>query len=431
MINHNIPNRKKTPANQKFGKLIIDKPEHSVLQNGMNMYLIESGPEDVTRIDIVVGAGSAFQHKSLCAAFTSDLLKEGTNKLSSQQIAEKLDFHGAYLSSSISKDKAAITLFSLTKHLSKLLPMLKSLVTDASFPESEFSVQRDRKKQEFLINSEKARNIANREFNKLMFGESTAYGKTAVLNDFELIENNDLKIFHQNFYQPKNSFLIVSGKPDNEAKKLISKLFGEEWHNNSFIINKPLNITTEQFGQEKTIKKEQFLQSAIRLGKNTINKFDVDYSKLQITNTVLGGYFGSRLMSNLREDKGMTYGVNSFISSFIHGSYFAIATEVNIKQTSAALEEIRKEIRILQDETISANELDLVKNYIYGNFIKNFDGPFSVAEMFMAINSFGLNFDYYQESLKKLMDVSAEDIMETAQKHLDLNEMTTLVVGNK
>ncbi len=431
MKNNNIPNRKKIPTNRKLGDLNIIKPEHSILKNGLDLYFIESGLENVTRLDIIVGAGSMFQQKSLCSSFTSNMLKEGTANLSSQQIAEELDFNGAYLNTSTSKDKAVITLFSLSKHLSKLLPMLKSLVTDASFPENEFKVQRDREKQEFLINSEKAKIIANRSFNELIFGETTAYGRVTTLDDFDKISNSDLQKFHKNFYQPKNSYLIVSGKPNNESKKLINKLFGEEWQNNNFEVQLPTNISTKQFSQEKTIKREQFLQSAIRLGKNVINKFDKDYSKLLFTNTILGGYFGSRLMSNLREDKGMTYGVSSFISSFLHGSYFAIATEVNIKQTKEALKEIEKEIRILQNEKIDSGELNLVKNYIYGNFIKNFDGPFALAEMFMAVNNFGLSFDYYQESLKKMMAISAEDVLETAQKQFDLNEISTLVVGNR
>ncbi len=429
MITINIPNRKEIPPNQQFGNLNIKEPEKSILKNGLDVYFIESGIEEVCRVDIVVGAGSSFQQKSLCASFTNSLLKEGTNKLNSNQIAEKLDFHGAYLSSSISKDKAIITLFSLSKHLSKLLPMLKNLVTDASFPENEFSVQRDRNRQEFLINSEKAKIIASRSFNELIFGKKTAYGKIATLDDFDLITNTDLQNFHKTFYQPKNSYLIVSGKPDAESKKMINTLFGEEWLNNNIAIPLPENIISRQLSKKKTIEREKFLQSAIRLGKNVSNKVDKDYSKLIFTNTILGGYFGSRLMSNLREDKGMTYGVSSFVSSFLHGSYFAVATEVNIKHTKEALIEIEKEIRILQNEKINTKELNLVKNYIYGNFIKNFDGPFALAEMFMSVNNFGLNFDYYRESLSEMMDISVEDVLETAQKQFNLNEMTTLVVG--
>lgn len=423
-------NRKITPINHKVEELILRKPEHIVMPNGMDLYLIEAGLEDVTRIDIIVGAGSVYQQKKLCASFTNQLLKEGTKTYSSIQIAEKLDFYGAFLGASVNKDKSVITLFSLSKHLVKLLPLLKSIVTEAKFPTNEFRIHLDRNRQEYLVNSEKARSIASREFNTLIFGKGTAYGQNLQIDDFDHITIDDLKMFYKSLYQPKNSYIIVSGRPDNESKQLINKLFGEEWHSSDIKTIKPENIISSQFTGEKIIKKDKFLQSAIRIGKNTINKFDDDYNKLLFTNTILGGYFGSRLMSNLREDKGMTYGISSFVSNFLHGSYFAIATEVNIKQTAAALQEIKKEINILQNEKTDEDEISLVKNYIYGTFLKNFDGAFALAEMFQSVNDFGLDFDFFSKSLKEIMDITAEDILVTAQKHFDLNDMATLVVGN-
>ena len=424
------PNRKSIPLAHKAEELILQNPEHEILTNGLNLYLIESGLEDVTRIDIIIGAGSVYQSKKLCASFTNQLLKEGTKTLNSVQIAEKLDFHGAYLSTSINKDKSTITLFSLTKHLSKLLPMLKSIVTEAIFPDYDFGIHLNRSRQEYLVNSEKARFLANREFNTLIFGNETAYGQSAQLNDFDQLTMDDLKEFYKVQYQPKNSYIIISGKPDEESKQLIINLFGKEWHNNELDIIKPSNITSRQFKGDKTIKKEEFLQSAIRMGKNAISKFDIDFNKLIFTNTILGGYFGSRLMSNLREDKGMTYGIYSMISNFAHGSYFAISTEVNIKQTAAALEEIKKEIDILQNEKTNEDEIELVKNYIYGSFLKNFDGAFSLAEMFRSAHDFGLDFDYYNESLKKIMSITSEEVMLTAQKYFNIDDMATLVVGD-
>jgi len=423
--------RKKTPENKKVAELLLNEPTKITLPNGMLMFLIESGLEDVVRIDIVVDAGSAFQEKPLSASFTNSLLKEGIKGMNAIQIAEMLDFHGAYLSTSISKDKATITLFSITKHLNKLLPLLKNIVAEATFPQNEFNVHRDRSRQEFLVNTQKAKQLANRNFNNLMFGSDSAYGRVAKEEDYNSIEKADLINFYKSFYQPKNSYLIVSGRPDTNSIKLIEKVFGNEWENNGLPLQTPTNFVSKQTNGNKIVTKDNFLQSAIRIGKTTLNKFDKDYSKLIITNTILGGYFGSRLMSNLREDKGMTYGVSSFISSFLHGSYFAIATEVNIAQTNAAVIEINKEIEKLQNNKIGQEELSLVKNYIYGNFLKNFDGPFALAEMFRSAHDFGLNFDFYNRNLKKMMDTTAEDILKTAQLNLSLDEMATLVVGKE
>lgn len=429
MYQSSYPDRKIIPTNQTSKELNLRNPEHFVLANGLNLYYIEAGLEDVARIDIVVGAGSKFQEKLLCASSTSSLLKEGTKDLSSNQIAEKLDFHGAYLTSSIGKDKSVITLFSLTKHLSKLLPILSNILCEPLFSENEFNVHIDRNRQEFLINSEKARYIANREFNTLMFGRGTAYGQFLQLDDFDKINTTDIKNYHSTYYQPKNSYIIVSGRPDAESKKLISNLFGNQWQNNKYKIKEPSNIISTPFQGEKLIEKEKFLQSAIRVGQNVINKFDKDYSKLLFTNTILGGYFGSRLMSNLREDKGLTYGVSSFMTNFMHGSYFAITTEVNIDQTAVAMDEIKKELTILQNDKTSEDEINLVKNYIFGNFLKNFDGPFALAEMFRSVHDFGLNFDSYKLNLDKIMNTTSEDVLAIAQKHLDSNNMTSLVVG--
>jgi len=365
-----------------------------------------------------------------CATFTNDLLIEGTKNLTSEKIAHELDFCGAYLHTSTSKDNAVVTFFSLTKHLSKLLPLFKEIITESIFPQTDFEIHRDRNRQEFLIKSEKAKVIANREFNKLIFAENSAYGQYLTLPDFELIKRDDLVEFHKEYYSPQNSYLIVSGRPDTESKKLIIKLFGDEWDKTNSNISKPENIVLDAFKGDTLIKKENFLQSAIRIGKQIISKQHEDYANLLFTNTILGGYFGSRLMSNLREDKGMTYGIHSFISNFKHASYFAIATEVNINQTTSAIEEIRKEIDILQSKYVSSEEISLVKNYIYGTFQKNFDGPFALAEMFRSVMDIDSDFNFFNQTLNKIMQVDAEIIQQTAQKYLDINDMCNLVVGN-
>jgi predicted Zn-dependent peptidase len=430
-MQHNIfPNRQLVPRNNRIEELSLQNPQHHRLDNKLDLYLIEAGDEDVVRIDLVINAGSVHQSKKLCASFTNALVKEGTKNLSSDQIAQLLDFYGAYLNTSISKDKAVISLFSLTKHLEKLLPLFKEIITQPVYPLHEFEVHRDRSRQEFLINSEKARHIANREFNKLIFGDNSAYGQYLKINDYELLHKEDLTRFHSSYYTPQNSYLIVSGKPDDNSKKLIVDLFGNSWPRTNSVTKAPSNICSDPFKGEILIKKADFMQSALRIGKRVIGKLDPDYPKLLFTNTVLGGYFGSRLMTNLREDKGMTYGIHSFMSHFKHASYFSIATEVKVEQTSAAIAEIKKEIDILQNDKISNDELILVKNYIYGNFLKNFDGPFALAEMFRSARDIEKNFEFFSKNLNEIMTLTANDVLTTAQKHLDINDMCSLIVGN-
>jgi predicted Zn-dependent peptidase len=161
-----------------------------------------------------------------------------------------------------------------------------------------------------------------------------------------------------------------------------------------------------------------------------ISKTHPDYNRFVLLNTILGGYFGSRLMSNLREDKGYTYGISSYISNYINGGFFSIATEVNANYTQAALDEIFLEINKLRTQAVGESELQLVKNYIYGTFLRNFDGPFALAERFRSARDFGLGFDYYKKSLDEILVVNPDDLIETAKKYLDPDYLIKLIVGS-
>lgn len=428
-LNYKIPDRTKAPENGKTIDLHIQEIVELVFDNGLKVYSIDAGDEDVTRLDIIFKAGSAFQNKRLIASTTAKLLKEGTRTFSSVSIAEKLDYFGAYFDIHVTKDSATLTLYSLTKHLHELLPIVSEILSDATFPEHELETYLDLERQEFIINSEKVRYKAMLEFNKLIFGEDSAYGQSVEINDFGLLNRDDLQNFYEQNYTVDNAYVIISGKANEEVSTLIKRYLG-----NGFLHPKSKKPEVHYMGKNgirnKFIEKSGALQSAIRIGRPIMNKTHPDYNKFVLLNTILGGYFGSRLMSNLREDKGYTYGVSSFNSNYINGAAFSITTEVNAKYTQSAIDEIFKEMKILRETKVSTDELDLVKNYIYGTFLRNFDGPFALADRFQSVRDFGLGFDYYLNSLEQLMRINAEEVRETANKYLDPSDMIQLVVGS-
>ncbi|HEY9113731.1 MAG TPA: pitrilysin family protein, partial [Bacteroidales bacterium] len=407
----------------------VSEPEMLLLDNGLQAYLIRAGNEDVTRIDISVQAGAAFQNKKLIANSTGKLLLEGTTNLSSAFIAEKLDFFGAYLEVNINADNAVLSLYSLTKHLNEMLPLLGELLSMPAFPEQELLIHLERKKQEFLVNNEKVKYVAMNEFVKMVFGETSAYGQILNENDFELVKRNDLLDFFTKYYIPERAYMVVSGKIDDDVISLVNKHIGSGWNKNHFFEENIL-FTVPVTEKEKYIERPGSLQSAIRIGRPIINKTHPDYDRFILLNTIFGGYFGSRLMSNLREDKGFTYGVSSYILNYTYGSFFSVSTEVNSKHTEKAVFEIIKEMELLRNEKVGEKELDLVKNYIYGTFLRNFDGPFALADRFKAVKDFGLGFDYYKKSLDSIMQVDAIQLIETAQTYLNPEDMIQLVVGS-
>ena len=414
-----------------ISKINLAEPEIINLGNGMEANLIRAGKEEITRIDIVFEAGSSFQSKRLIAGSANNLLKEGTRNKSSVDIANILDYHGAYLNTQINKDTASVTLYALTKHLDKLLPLLGEIISDAIFPEQELNIYLQRQKQKFLVNIDKVEYRASLEFNKMIFGEHTAYGQVLSKKDFDNISREDVVKFYHSNYRPENSYIIISGNVTDNVLYLTDKHLGHLYSNTIKPEKRNIVFSAEPKIDNLFIERPEALQSAIRIGKQTINKTDPDFPGLQLLNTVLGGYFGSRLMSNLREDKGFTYGIGSYIQTYKHAAYFAISTEVNADYTEAAISEICKEIKLLQTIPVSNDELQLVKNYLFGNFLKSFDGPLALAERLRAVRDIGLDFSYYTKNFEAMKTITSKKLMNLANQYLESKTLLHLTVGRK
>jgi predicted Zn-dependent peptidase len=423
-----MPDRSISPPQAKNDALHIHDPEPATLDNGLPVFLINAGDEEVTRLDVIIKAGTAYQDHKLVAGTVGKLLKEGTSSYESADIASAFDYYGAYFDTNVSKDTAILSLYSLTKHLPELLPMISEMLAQATFPEHEFHLHIDRKQQEYLINREKVRYVAMLEFNKLVFGEESAYGQTISIDDFKAIQHDQLMDFYRKNYALDRSYAIISGRANHDVVQLINRYLGNGWSTPG-PSDKQILFTAPFQPGEQVIKKEDAMQSAIRVGRPIINKQHPEYNRFVLLNTILGGYFGSRLMSNLREEKGFTYGVSSYIINYIHGSSFSIGTEVNVDHTQAAIDEIFFEMNKLREEKVGDDELQLVKNYIYGTFLRNFDGPFALADRFRSVKDFGLGFDYYLKSLDEIMNTTSDELLETAQNYFDPGQMIRLVVG--
>ena len=424
------PDRLKQPNLGNPVSLNLPKIESITLNNGLEFFLIPDATQEVTRLDLVFDAGTSVQDKKLQAAAVNQLLSEGTRQHNSAKIAEILDFNGAYLDKFLSKDKAGLTLFSLTKYYDRLLPLIVEILTDAVFPERELKIFDNRKKQEYLVNIQKVRYQASLEFNRLVFGANSAYGQVLKANDFGLLTREDLLDFYKKNYQLVGFYGVLSGKIDDKLLALLQENLGQIYQTTQKVSEAPAHYVGLSSESKKLISKKEALQSAIRMGGLTIDRKDPDFPKLSLLNTVLGGYFGSRLMSSLREDKGYTYGIYSAIQNFRHAAYFVVAAEVNARFTKAAVDEIGRQIDVLRTEKVPEDELQTVKNYVYGSYLRNFDGSFALAERFMKSHELGMPFESYRQTLDAMLQCTADDLLQTAQKYLASDDLKTLVVGN-
>jgi predicted Zn-dependent peptidase len=260
-----------------------------------------------------------------------------------------------------------------------------------------------------------------------VFGNENPLGRNTSLSDYQNLKLSDIKEFYASFYALSNCEIIISGKVEQSTINSLNTYFGKEGMGNS---TPNIEVDFKPTKQQKLfIKKDNALQSAIRIGRKLPNKLHPDYFGLQILNTVFGGYFGSRLMKNIREDKGYTYGIGSGVSSFLDGGYFFISTDVGSDVAKDALKEIYKEIELIRTEEIPLEELQLVKNYLLGKLLKSCDGPFNMAELFENVYFYGLDYDFYNNYIKTIKEITPKTLIALGVKYFNPADLTEVVVG--
>jgi zinc protease len=422
--------RTQAPEFKNIDIIPIQKAVRHELDNHLKFYSVNAGDMDVVKLELVFDAGSAFQSKPLVASTVSNLLFEGTKTKTGPEIAEYIDFYGAFNQTESGKDSSSVILYSLSKHLNKLLPLLKEVLTEASFPQKELDVYRQNQIQKFKVDNQKVSYLARRHFLNLLFGDNNFYGYFLKEEDFDQLTDAELKSYFHNRYSSNNCYGIIAGKVTSEVMEEVCKVFGSDWRFSDHLAVPPIEFfQPKEF--KKLVEKSDALQSAIRIGRRLFNKTHGDYPGMLVLNTVLGGYFGSRLMANIREDKGYTYGIGSGIMPLAQTGYFFISTEVGADVCSKAIDEIYFEIRRLREELIPSEELDQVRNYMLGVMLKDTDGPFSLAERFKSIHEFGLGYEYYERFCSTIKTITSEELNILANKYLKEEDLLEVVAGKK
>lgn len=404
--------------------------EKIVLKNNVPLYILNAGTQDLCRIEVIYKAGEVHSNLPLVATAVNDLLDAGTKRKNAFEVAEAFDFYGSYLQTESNSDYSSVKLYTLNKHLQNTLPLLIEILSEAIFPEDELETYKQQNYQRLKINNEKVDVLARKNFLSSIFDKNHPYGYFITKEHYQNLNTEHLKSFHKNSYLFNNAFILVSGRFSDNEIKIINELFGQVIEDNPPV---KLSTTTEYISKDQPqkirIQKKAAIQSAIRIGKAWHNKTHPDFHKMIIATTILGGYFGSRLMKNIREDKGYTYGVGSSLSSFLQAGFISISTQVGTDVCDNALEEIYKEIEEMRNDFVSEEELSLVKNYLFGSFQRSIDGPFALADKFKNIAVFQLGYDYYLNYIKLLKTVTPDQILQTTLTHWGLNSFNEVVVG--
>ncbi len=422
-----MPDRTQAPPFADITHLHVPPFEIHTLSNGVPLYVVNMGTQDVVKIELVFHAGRPFEHKHLVARATLSQIKEGTPRYDSAAIAETLDFYGATLQTPYSLDTSNIALYSLNKHFHKVLPLMAEIIETPIFPQKELDNFIQRNQVELQVELSKTDVLAYRTVTELIFGSGHPYGYNSFPDTYSALQREDLeRHFHQHFVAG-NCAIFLSGKIQPDMIPMIDEHLSRAIRQGKTQPYLPEIAPT--IPQRLHINHPDSVQSAVRIGRRLFNRNHPDYAGMYVLNTILGGYFGSRLMANIREEKGYTYNIYSSLDPMRYDGAFFITTETGTEFLKPTLKEIYEELEILREEPVESDELEMVRNYLLGGFLNMLDGPFNVADIIKTVIIEDLPADYFQQIVQSVRQIGPAELQALAQKYLQPADLWEVSVG--
>ena len=412
-------------------RIDIQRPERIVMPNGVKLNVLnDEACADVTRIDLLMDGGRWQQQLPLQALFTNRMLREGTTRFTAHDIAEQLDYYGAWLELSVAAQHAHIALYSLNKYLPQTLDLLQSIVMEPTFPQQELDVIVDSNRRRFIVNCSRVDFMAHRHLLNRLFGGAHPHGLLVTPEDYNRVEPGLLRDFYQRHYHSRNSTVYLSGRVTDDCLSRIERIFGSTPFGEGFITAERKVYAACTSPVKRTfIHLPQTMQSGVRMGLLTIDCLHPDFLKLKVLVTLLGGYFGSRLMANIREDKGYTYGIAANLSPYPGGCLLEIGAETANQWVDPLIREVYREIERLQNDPVGEDELTMVKNYMVGEMCRGYESLFSLADAWMYVQVYGHDDDYFDHSLQAVRDISSDDLLRLSRTYLNIDAMREVVCG--
>lgn len=422
-----IIDRGKVPEFKVVEDISVPIVEVTKLANGVEVFFIKTLSDEISEFQFVFEGGVWQQEHLLEANVSVHLMSEGTEFTSSAKIAEIFDFYGAYFSSRAGMHASSFKLMCLNKYQSELLKVIVEIFKFPIFEDKEFNLYRNKKKEQLIVDLEEVDLIARNELEQSVFGPAHPYGWSAKPEDYDLLKRDWLIDYYKKNIRGENLKIFVTSDNKEKVLDLLNMYFGDlEINKNVISINKYKIISGER---EKIIQRPDAVQSAVRLGWKLFDINHKDYLDFMMLNALLGGYFGSRLMQNIRQKKGYTYSIYSNLNVYKYDGSFEIISEVNKKNKMKVIDEIVTEVEKLRNEMPTNKELENMKNYLSGSILSSLDGVFSFSRSLVTFVIYNLGFDYYQNYFAALKAISPERINYLAKKYLNPDEMFKVIVG--
>lgn len=414
------------PEIKPIQQVQLPKVDQLSLSNGIPVYILGGSTQEVVKLEIIIAAGRPYEDIRTASRTISSLLKEGTTSRSGEKIANELEFYGITFSTSCDIDHIKISTYTLTKYFEKALEIVTDVLMNCIFPQQELDQFKSNVKQRLEIDLMKNDVLAYRALTESLYGSDHPYGYNSTFENYNALTRKQLEQEYSETIGTDRCTIFLSGNINNSIIKSLESAFSPFQKTSNRNI-KQLDSSIPQPDQIKIDSPNPY-QSALRYGRRLFGRQHQDYAGISVLSTLLGGYFGSRLMSNIREDKGYTYNIYSGIDTMVHDGYFYISTEVGKEYLEDTKYQVRHEMDRLMQDLVPDTELRMVKNYIAGNYLNMLDGPLKSSRVVRNIICSNMGLEEFDKIITKTLTISAEEIRDLAIKYLVFSDMTEVIV---
>ncbi len=419
--------RTKAPEAKPVTHFKLKPAQNFMLDNGIPVCVVSGGSQPIANLQLVFNAGKWHESHEGQSYFTGKMLGEGTESFSNHEISQVFEQHGVFWAVSAHSDWLEMNFYSLNKQLKNVMPIIQEMLTKATFPKKELEQLKNTAIQDKKVDLEKSSYVASMKFKEMLFGKTHPYGYALTTESIKNTKVDALLEFYKNAIQRNGFQIFLAGEINDSHIQELNNSIGKIDFGGFKAESPQYDIPETKVGIHH-INWDDALQSALRIGRTIFVKSHEEQVPFSVMNTILGGYFGSRLMQNIREEKGLTYGIYSSVAFMKNTGIWFVSADVIKDKKELALKEIYAEIGRMRTELVSEKELELVKNYLCGNFVKSINSPIPILNCHKTIIQHNLPADYYDNYIQNVRAVTAEQVQEMAKKYL-AEGMLEVVVG--
>lgn len=431
MTHTEFPDRTVAPEVFPIGRLTMPGLRTRRLDNGVTLHILDRGEDPVNRISVYLPGGTVEAPAAGLAELAATAILEGTATASGEEIADTLDFNGSWAKGNASAHHHSLVVYSLNSRIDRVLPLIIDLVSAPAFPDHAVAVAREKSARDAELAARRVSHVARRALMELVCGPGSKVGRTPDAADYRAITPEMLRRWHDDTFSTRGMHVFLAGCITPEIERSVERSFGAIPACDGRVGRTDAAISPSEDKHEIIVERPESLQTAVCCAIPSIGRRHPDYEALRMAVIALGGYFGSRLMLNIREDKGFTYGIGAALEGYRDYSMITVSTECDNGYTPDVLREIRAEIERMKDPaSYTEAEMERLKSFVATNLAAQLDSPFAVADYHVTALVNDCPPDYFDRQQTALASATPATLAATARKYFLTPSLFTTLAGN-